>query len=321
MLTRRGILGGLVVVLGARATAGAYQRTPPWRIGVLMYERAGALEAVIDGLRELDYVDGRNITLDVRRATKGDEMAKLAVELVQRNPHVLIAVSGRAATALKAATDTVPIVMASSGDAVRERLIASLGRPGGNVTGLTFISPDITAKRLQILKETVPAAGRIGVVGCTSSHPVTTAQWAEVQSAGKVLGVHIVALKVPSIDDISRAFETVRQERVQALLILDCSWFPVGQLTALAGASRVPALYPYPRYVRAGGLMSYGPNSEREYRRAAVYVDRILKGAKPADLPVEQPKHFELVINLKTAKALGLTIPPSLLQRADQVIE
>jgi putative tryptophan/tyrosine transport system substrate-binding protein len=311
----------MVLVLGTPSTVVAQQHAPAWRVGVLMYERAGALEAVIDGLRELNYVEGRNVTLDVRRATNRDELAKLAAEMVRRDPHVVIAVSGRAAAALKATTGTVPIVMASSGDAVREGLIASLPRPGGNVTGLTFISPDITAKRLQILKEAAPAAGRIGVFGCGSSHPVTTAQWSEVESAAKVLGVQIVPVKVSSVDDFSRAFESLRRERVQALFVLDCSWFPVERLTALVGASRVPALYPYPRYVRAGGLMSYGPNSEKEYRRAAIFVDKILKGAKPAELPVEQPKNFDLIVNLRTAKVLGLTLPPSLLARADQVIE
>ena len=286
-----------------------------------MPDRAGALEAVVDGLRELNYVPGRNITLETRRAAKPDEFPKFAAELVRLDPHVIIAVSGRAAETLKAATNTVPIVMASSGDAVREGLVANLARPGGNVTGLTFISPEITAKRLQILKEAIPAATRIAVIGCSSSHAVTTAQWSEVQSAGRQLRLQVVPVKVRSGDELPRAFDSVRQENVEAILVLDCSWFPVERLTALATGSRVPALYPYPRYVRAGGLMSYGPNSEKEYRRAAVFVDKILNGARPAELPVEQPKHFELMINLKTAKALGLAIPPSLRLRADHVIE
>jgi putative ABC transport system substrate-binding protein len=321
VLTRRTIVAAALALLSAPAKILAQQAVTQWRIGVLMPERPGALEALIEGLSELDYVPGRNITLDVHRTAKTDELPRLAADLVGRDPHVIIAVSGRAVEALKAATKTVPIVMASSGDAVREGLVATLARPGGNVTGLTFISPDIAAKRLQILKEAAPTAIRIGVIGCSSSHPVTTAQWSEVQSAGRRLGIHVAPVKLRSVDDLSRAVEIVRQENVAAILVLDCSWFPVERVTAVVSAFRVPALYPYPRYVRAGGLMSYGPNSEKEYRRAAFFVDKILKGTKPADLPVEQPKHFDLIINLKTAKALGLTIPPPLLLRADQVIE
>ena len=320
MLSRRAFIAAPLAFLGARAAA-AQHGGSPWRIGVLMPDREGALEAVVEGLRELNYVPGRNITLETRRATRRDDMAKLAAELVRLDPHVIIAVSGRAAEALKAATNTVPIVMASSGDAVREGLIANLARPGGNITGLTFISPELAGKRLQILKEAAPAATRIGVIGCGSSHPVTVAQWSEIESAGRHLGLRIVPAKVGSGDELPGAVETLRRANVDAMLVLDCSWFPVERVTALVSGARVPALFPYPRYVRAGGLMSYGPNSEKEYRRAAVFVDKILNGTKPAEIPVEQPKHFDLIVNRKAATALNVTIPRSLLLRADQVIE
>ena len=311
----------VLAIVAAPLVAQAQQAGTVWRIGVLLPERAGALEAVVAGLRDLDYVPGRNIILESRRAPTADHFPRLATELVSLQPHVIIAVSGGAARALKAATHTVPIVMASSGDAVREGLVASLARPGGNVTGLTFMSPDLTAKRLQILKEATPGVARIGVIGCGSGTPAMMAQWSQVQSAARHLGLHLVSIMPGGPEELSRAFEGARREKMEAILVLDCPRLPHEQVTSLVRTSRLPALYPYPRYVQAGGLMSYGPNSEREYRRAATFVHKILQGAKPADLPVEQPTSFDLIINLKAAKAIGLTIPPSVVARAAQIIE
>jgi putative ABC transport system substrate-binding protein len=211
--------------------------------------------------------------------------------------------------------------MASSGDAVRQGLVASLARPGGNVTGLTIVSPDLAAKRLQILKETAPRAARIGVIGCRTTDPVSTQQWSEIQAAANQMALHLVPILVRQPDELSRALEVALREKIGAIIVLDCSRLPSAMVTGLVSKSRVPALYSSPRYVQADGLMSYGHNFEEQYRRTAAFVDKILKGAKPAELPVEQPTKFELIVNLKTAKALGLTIPQSVLVRADKVIE
>ena len=319
---RSGLALLLGLILWGPLAAQAQPSGTDWRIGVLISERPGALEAIVEGLRELGYVEGRNIILEHRHATRADQLPKLAGELVRLNPHVIIAVSGVAALAIKAATKRVPIVMASSGDAVGQGLVTSLARPGGNVTGLTVISPDLVAKRLQILREAMPSATRVGVIGCrVEDEPVNKRQWSEVQPAAQQMGLHLVPIFVRQAEELPRAFEGAMREKIEAILAFDCGMLPAERLTELARRSRVPAMYSNTRYARAGGLMSYAPNSWEQYRRAATFVDKILKGAKPADLPVEQPTKFELIINLKTAKALGLTIPPSLLVRADQVIE
>jgi putative ABC transport system substrate-binding protein len=320
-MMRRGftlVLG--LAILGIPLATQAQPSGTMWRIGVLMFERPGALEALVEGLRELNYIEGRNIILEPRRAARAEELPRLASELARLDPHVIVAMSGTATRALKAATKTVPIVMASSGDAVRQGLVASLARPGGNVTGLTFISPELAAKRLQILKEAAPRAVRVAVIGCRSEDPVATAQWVEIQAAAPRMGLQLVPILVGPAD-LPRAFEGARRERIEAVLVLDCSSLRAERVTGLVGKARLPALYPSSRYVRAGGLMSYAWSSEEQYRRAAGFVDKILKGARPEDLPVEQPTKIELIVNLKTAKTLGLTMPPSLLARADKVIE
>ena len=304
-----------------RLAAQAQQTDRAWRIGVLMPERPGALETLVAGLRELGYVEGRNITLETRLAASADQLPALAAELVRAKPDVIVAITGVAALALKDATKSIPIVMASSSDAVRQGLVANLPRPGGNVTGITLISPDLAAKRLQILKETVPRAARIGVIGCHTSDPVSTQQWSEVQAAANRMGLHLSPILVRQPEELPRTFETAFRERIEAILVLDCSRLQSALVTGLVNKRRVPALYHSPRYVQADGLMSYGPSVEEQYRRAAAFVDKILKGAKPGEIPVEQPTKFELIINLKTAKALGLAIPPSVLLRADKVIE
>ena len=311
-----------VSILGICFAADAQQTGKVWRIGVLKPERPGALEALVDGLREHGYVEGRNLVLEHRRFTKGDQVPTLAAELVQLNLDVIVSGTGRGTFGLKAATRTVPIVMANSADAVAQGLIASLARPGGNVTGFTIISPELAAKRLEILMEAAPRATRIAVLGCQAEDPVSKGQWLQVQSVGQRRGIHLVPVFIRQPDEFSTAFDSAMRQKIEAVLVFDCGALPRSErVTGLVNKSRIPAMYPFPRYVQAGGLMAYGPNTVQQYRRAAVYVDKILKGAKPSELPVEQPTEIELIISLRTAKALGLTIPTSVLVRADQVIQ
>jgi ABC-type uncharacterized transport system substrate-binding protein len=225
----------------------------------------------------------------------------------------------------------IPIVMANSGDAVRQGLVASLARPGGNVTGLTSVSPDTSTKRLALLREIVRNLSRVGVLWCTSTSGLTHREWAETRVAAEALRVQLVSLEVPGCmvseaecsKTISAAISLAVKQRAKAMLVFDCTAFlpSAARIIDLANRNRLVTMYPFSIYCTRGGLMSYGADAADMLRRAATYVDKILRGAKPADLPVQQPTKFELVINLKTAKALGLTIPPSLLQRADQVIE
>jgi putative ABC transport system substrate-binding protein len=221
----------------------------------------------------------------------------------------------------KEATTSIPIVMTVSGDPVGTGLIASLARPGGNLTGLTNISPALAGKRLQLLREALPRLSRLAVLG--PRPPLNVSDWSELTAATDALGVKLHRLELNAPDEFERAFEAASASRVDALLVLPSPLTNANakRLVRFAAGRRLPGMYPLSRYAEVGGLMAYGPNIPDLYRRAAVYVDKILKGAKPADLPVEQPTKFEFVINLKTAKALGLTIPPPLLARADQIIE
>ena len=299
-----------------------------YRLGFLSM-RAGPtdnpqLEAFRAGLRELGYVEGRNVVLEIRYADgHDDKLAGLATELVRLNPDVIVAQSGVASLAVRNKTRTIPIVMASSGDAVRQGLIKSLARPGGNVTGLTLLSPELSQKRLEVLREMLPSLSRVGVLWCGGTNVIPEGEWEGTRVASDVLKVRLVSLEAPSARDLPTAFDLALRQRVEAIVMFDCSSLHPSavRITELAMKNRLPALYPFSYYPEAGGLMSYGPSVKDAARRAAGYVDRILKGAKPADLPVEQPTIFELVINVKTAKALKLKIPQSLLVRADQVIE
>jgi putative ABC transport system substrate-binding protein len=301
-----------------------------YRIGY-MSVRAGPTEpneplnVFRQAMQELGYLEGRNLVLEVRYAGGNNTAAHLrdiAAELVRLRVDVILAPTGQAAAAAKEATRTIPIVMGSSGDAVLQGLVASLAHPGGNVTGSTMISPQLSQKRLELLREVMPKLVRVGVIRC-SRGAVPGQEWSETQTAGGLLGVQLTPLVVHDVEDLSGAFGSAVRQRVQAVLMFDCSELhPQAPLIVdLAMTSGLPAMYPFPAYPRAGGLMSYGADPNHGSRRAAAFVDKILKGAKPADLPVEQPTKFELVINLKTAKALGLTIPQTLLLRADQVIE
>src|SRR5262245_25949625 len=282
------------------------------------------LDAFRAGLRELGYVEERNVVLEVRNAGGDDKkLGGLAAELVRLNPDVIVAQSGVASLVVRNKTKTIPIVMASSGDAVRQGLIKSLARPGGNVTGLTLLSPELSQKRLEVLREMLPTLSRVGVLWCGGTNVIPEGEWEGTRAASDVLRVRLVSLEAPSAHDLSSAFDLAVRQRVEAVMVFDFgSLHPsAARITELATKNRLPALYPFSYYPETGGLMSYGPSVKDAARRAAGYVDKILKGAKPADLPVEQPTTFELVIDVRTAKALKLKVPQSLLVRADQVIE
>jgi putative ABC transport system substrate-binding protein len=271
----------------------------------------------------LGYVEDQNIALFVRTAEgRAERYPDLAAELVQLRVDVILAQGNPALAALKQATPTIPIVMAQVGDPVGSGFVASLARPGGNITGLSNMAEDVSAKWVELLKEMSPKTTRLAVLWDPrlGGH---TAMWKGIQVAGQALNVTPLAWEVRGPDDIERAFSAMRTERIGALVILP--WPVAGQNRRLivdrAATHRLPAIYAFREFAEAGCLMTYGPNNADLYRRAANYVDRILKGAKPAELPVEQPTTFELIINLRTAKALGLTVSPSLLLRADQIIE
>jgi putative ABC transport system substrate-binding protein len=297
------------------------------RIGYLDF-RSSDLKPFRQELRDRGYVEGRNIAIEYRSAQGDiDRLAELAAELVRLKVDVIVTSSGQGALRAKKVTSTIPIVMSSSADAVRQGIVASLARPGGNVTGLTDASPDLSGKRLELLKQAFPGVSRVGILSCRGFRGVGAGGGGlkETQVAARALRVELQSLPVRESGDFSLAlaFKEAARQRVEALLIEDCPpAFPPRQTVDLAAKSRLPAIYPRRYYVVGfGGLMFYGPYAPDFRRRAAYYVDKILKGAKPADLPVEQPTKFELVINLKTAKTLGLAIPSKVLMWADTVIE
>jgi putative ABC transport system substrate-binding protein len=295
------------------------------RIGVLLSgsrsSTATNTDAFRQALRELGYVEGQNIAIEYQYADgKVDRLAELAAELVGVKVDVLIAGGGNNVTrALKQGTKTIPIVMTSGSDAVAGGLVSSLARPGGNVTGLTSLWDDLIGKRLELLKETVPKLSRVAVLWETGAGT----QWKASQTAARELGLQLFSMEVHSANDFESAFKEAVKARSGALAITASPLLTANRerVADLATKNRLPAVYATPEHAEAGGLMAYGPNQADLYRRTAVYVDKILKGTKPADLPVEQPKKFELVINLKTAKQIGLTIPPNVLVRADKVIK
>ncbi len=332
MISRRAfietIVGGL---LAAPLAAEAQQARKVPRIGFLgtrtPSDTSSAFDAFRQGLRELGWVEGQNIVIEYRWAEgRYERLPTLAAELVRLKVDIIVAVTTPGIQAAKNATETIPIVMISgSADPVGLGLIASLARPGGNVTGLSYsVGREIFGKGLELLKETVPKVRRVAILSNPSNpaSPVQPLIIREVYVAARSLGVQLL-LEARGPNGFDGAFAAMAKERVGALLVVADSIFILHRtrLADLAAKSRLPAMYGFREHVEAGGLMSYGANLADLYRRAATYVDKILKGAKPADLPVEQPTKFELVINLKTAKALGLTIPQSLLGRADEVIE
>ena len=293
-------------------------------VGILNY--AAAQDARVNefrvGLRELGYVEGRNLATTYRWADgRLDRLPELAAELVASNVDVIIAI-GPAVWAAKRTTTTVPIVIAFSGDPVGNGVVSNLARPGGNITGFSYMSTDLAAKRLELLNQTFPTNARIAVL-YNPAEPATALEMQETQAAARAIGVALQPLAARDRDELEQAFAAAARERADALLVFTHGFAVLngGRIIELAARQRLPTMYGWRDFVDEGGLMSYGPNIQLLVRKAAGYVDRIIKGEKPGDLPVEQPARLELIVNLKTAKALGVTIPPTLLVRADAVIE
>ena len=316
------------MLLALSFSADAQQPTKVPRIGWLGAPSPSAssarIEAFRQGLREFGYVEGKNIVIEWRHHEgKLDRLPARAAELVRLKVDVIVTAGPPATRAAKEATATIPIVMANDGDPVGTGLVASLARPGGNITGLSTLAPELSGKQLEILKEVVSKASRVAVF-TTSTNPGHAQMLREVELAAKAFGLQLQYLDIlGGPKDIETAFRAAGKGRADAVLMLVLGGFASAhrtEIVELAIKSRLPVIYPNSQYVDAGGLMTYGVSLTDLDRRAATYVDKILKGAKPADLPVEQPKKFELIINLKTAKQIGLTIPPNVLVRADKVI-
>jgi putative ABC transport system substrate-binding protein len=284
---------------------------------------AARIEAFRQGLRELGYVDGKNIVIEYRSAEgKLDRLSELAAELVRLKVDVIVTSGPSVTRAVKEATTTIPIVMGFDTDPVGNGFVASLARPGGNITGLSVVSPELSGKQLELLKEIVPRLSRVAVFG-TSTQPGNVQALKESELAAGTLGVKLQFVDILGPKDIEIAFGAAGKGRADAGLVLNSPvlFYERKQIADLAVNSRLPSIYYAADFVEAGGLMSYGASVTDLFRRAATYVDKILKGAKPANLPVEQPKKFEFIINLKAAKQIGLTIPPNVLARADRVIK
>src|SRR5262245_33743116 len=311
---------------GAVATAQQPKKVP--RIGFLSASSgnrpvSGRSAAFRQGLRELGYVEGENIVIEWRYGEgKADRLPALAAELVRLKVDVIVSSGSETTGYAKEATVTIPIVMAQDRDPVGTGFVASLARPGGNITGLSRLAPELSGKQLELLKEIDPRLSRVAVLG-TSTQPGTAQVLKETELAAGAFGVKLQYLDVPNSKDIETAFRAASKGRADAVLVLSNAIFNSDRtrVVELAAKSRLPAIYSIREYVEAGGLMSYGVREADLFRRAATYVDKILKGAKPGDLPVEQPKKFEFIINLKAAKRIGLTIPPNVLVRADKVIK
>ena len=321
----RFILAALLVGFGV---AEAQQPTKILRIGFLAAATpataAHLLEAFKQGLHEHGYVEGKNTVLELRFGEgKAEQFPILAAELVRLKVDVIVALTNPVIDAVRQATQTIPIIMPAASDPVGARFVASLARPGGNITGLTGYSPELNGKRLEILKEAFPKLSRVALL-LSPNFPGSTLDLKETESAARALGLRMQPLEVRDDSDIDRSFKAMIKERADALTMFP--GHPVlfvnrKKIVELAANHRLPTMYSLIEFVEAGGLMFYGPDLLVGYRRAADYVDKILKGAKPAELPVEQPTKFDLVINLKTANQIGLTIPPNVLARADRVIK
>jgi len=315
----------IVVFLVAAVVAQAQPGSQVHRIGVLLHDGAppGLLEAFREGLRELGYVEGKNITIELRNAEgKNERLGALANELVRLKVDVILAVNTPSAHAAKKATTTIPIVITRVADPVGSGLVPSLARPGGNVTGLSILPEGLAPKRIQLLTEILPGISRL-VVLFNADNPGSALVLAETERASSQVGLQVLRLPVRGPSDFPGAFQAATRARAEALFVLDDTVVTKyrGQILKLATNHSLPVVSVYKDFAEAGGLLAYGPNLPAAYRRAAYYADRILKGAKPSDLPVEEPTQFDLVVNLKTAKALGLTIPPSVLLSANLVIE
>ena len=326
---RRAFIFGIAIGLATGSLAAkAQQAGKVSRIGYLGTSTAALERHLIDAfrreLRDLGYIEGQNIVIVYRWAEgQDDRLPGLAADLVNQKPDVIVTSGTPGTLAVKQATTTIPIVMTSSSDPVQVGLVASLARPGGNITGLSIVAPELEGKRLQIIQQLIPRLSRLGVLW-NPGNPATKQVFEETQAIAERLRVTLEpVVEVRQVDEFESAFARIARARPQALDVLVDRLLLAHRTRIIdfVAEQRLPAMYPYREYVDAGGLLSYAPSNIALFRGAATYVDKLLKGAKPADLPVEQPTKFDLVINLKTAKALGLTIPQSLLLRADEVIQ
>jgi len=316
----------VLAILRAPCVADAQQPAKVYRIGVLRSSTPSLVayqhEAFQQGLRELGYVEGKDLLIEYRYAEgQADRLPDLAAEFVRLHVDALLVGGGLATAAAQQATKTIPIVVGSAGDLVGAGLVASLAQPGGNITGSTDISPDISGKRLELLREVVPRGSRVAVLLYPS--PGDQEELRETETAAVPLGVHVQPVEVREPQALPSVYTAMMQQHVQAVILIQGNFtnFHRRQLLELAAQHRLPSMCEPAAWAREGCLISYGPDYAALWRRAATYVDKILKGAKPAELPVEQPTTFKLVLNLKTAKALGITMPPSLLLLADEVIQ
>ncbi len=326
---RRFLLTSLAGAVAAPLPAGGQHAANTPRVGFLSPsslsdERTRRyFETFRQGLRELGYLEGQSIAIEARWAEgKYSRLSGLALELVRLRMMVIVTYGGAATQAVRQATSTIPIVMAVVQEAVSTGLVASLARPGGNITGMSSMMPELVAKQLQLLKEILPKVSRVALLG-NPAQPGHAPQVAHARDAARALDVSVQVLEARDPSDIDKVFTGMTTERTNAVIVLPDSMLldHRTRIANLAIERHLPLLSALGNHAEAGGLMAYGPSVADTFRRAATYVDKILKGARPGDLPIEQPTKFELVINLKTAKALGLTIPPSLLARADQVID
>ena len=312
-------------LIAAPFTASAQQAVKIPTIGVLQVGTATNLfEAFKQGMRERGYVEGQHVVFERRSAEgRSDRVREAAAELVRLKVDIIVTATDQAISAVKQQTRTIPIVMANSTDPVGTGFVASLARPGGNVTGNSAMSPELSGKRLELLKEVVPSLSRVAILWNPDIRGAVL-DYKETEGAARSLHLQLQSVEVSRVDDLDRAFSAMMTGRAGALIVPSpnpLAYANRGKIVRLAQRDRLPSIYGVRDFADAGGLMAYGPNPADLWRRAATYVDKILKGARPGDLPVEQPTSFELVINLKTAKAIGLTIPQSLLRRADHVIQ
>lgn len=328
MIARRLALLLALALLSAPLTAEAQHAGKMWRIGLLLPRSSpvppvSGFEAFGPALRDLGYIEGQSIVIEVRGSERYEQLPQLAAELVSLKPDVIVAYTSRPVMAARKATGSIPIVMVSAGDPVGLGLVRSLARPGGNITGLSSLNTDLSAKRLELLREAVPGLSRVAVLR-NLQNPTHPGSLAVTQSAAESLGLSVQSVEVRGPDHLREALASIPRQRVNALVALpDGGMFSAhrASIITFALANRLPLMYNDRAWVADGALLSYGLDSSDLWRRAAGYVDRILKGAKPVDLPVEEPTKLELALNLKTAKALGLTFSPMFLLRADRVTE
>ena len=325
-MKRREAIGALLALGAAPLAARAQPAGKVWRVGLLSINSPSGsvyVSALRQGLSDLGYVEGRNIRIDYRFANgSAARLAADAADLVRQKVDLIVASSTQPAVAAMKETSTIPIVVAVSGDAVGTGLVKSLARPGGNVTGQTVISPEVSGKRLELVKSAFPAVTRVGVLW-NPSDPARRIELMETETAAQRLGIKVISAEASEVAELRAGITALNNERAEALIILldPLTLRERALIAGLAIKARLPSMAAEAAITEAGALMSYGPNLRAMIRHAATYVDKILKGARPADLPVEQPTEFELVVNLKTAKALGLKIPQAVLLRADRVIE